>query len=135
MRVVEATIAILLILGAIIVISPRKATGDGVDFNEILPPLLEELSQNLTLRVEIVRNSAEESLESRIENSLSLRINNPSLNYSVEICDLTEPCALDPYPLDFEQDIFSSERVIGASIPETDFTPRKVKIFLWQKTN
>ena len=56
MRVVEATIAILIILVALVIISSQGVVHEARDFTEILPPLLDEVAQNLTLREEIINN-------------------------------------------------------------------------------
>ncbi|MBU0760646.1 MAG: hypothetical protein KJ600_04645 [Nanoarchaeota archaeon] len=133
MRVVEATIAILIIFGVLLVIVPKKTSSEEKDFSEILPGLLDELAQNLTLREELISGAKEDGfLEGEIETLLGQRIKNPSLSYSVEICELDEICYLEPYPADVEEDIYAAERVVSASIKNLDFSPKKIKIFLWQ---
>ncbi|MBU0466596.1 MAG: hypothetical protein KKD94_02385 [Nanoarchaeota archaeon] len=134
MKIVEATIAVLIILVAIMLLSSQGDVYEGRDFSEILPLLLDEIAQNLTLREEIISDYDEDASETSIEESLKARITNPLLEYSIEICDLDEVCYLKPYPSDAEDNIFASERVVSADIKNQEFAPKKIKFFLWKRS-
>jgi len=73
-------------------------------------------------------NLSEEEIAKTLEPHISR-----SLDYSVEICELEEPCYISPYP-GIEEDIFAHERIISASIKNETFSPKKIKVFLWRKT-
>jgi hypothetical protein len=132
LRVVEATIAVLLIFGTLLILSARSATPTRDTFETKIPFVLDEIAHNQTLREEIIRGDSEEIEESKIEKLVSLRVANPSFNYSVEICDLEENCFLENYPL-IDGTVIAQERVISASILNKSFAPKKIKLFMWQK--
>jgi hypothetical protein len=94
--------------------------------------LMEEIARNLTFREKVANGENEEGLEQYVELSLKNGISNPTLNISVEICNLTEVCFLEPYP-DTDSDIFSSERIISGSIKNKTILPKKIKVFMWQQ--
>ena len=114
----------------------RKET----DFNAMIVPVLEEMAQNSSLRGEILSYNTSEGSgignNKEIINDLEIfvgsKITNPALNYSVRICELKQVCARE-YPLNIEGNLYSGERVISTNITESDFDPKKVKIFLWKK--
>ncbi len=141
LRIVEASIAIFIILAALLLLMSRGVEKSETDFNDLIVPILEEMAQDSSLRGEIL--SYNTSLEpddvdnAGIINNLNQfiggKITNPALNYSVMVCDLKPICSLDPYP-DTEGNLYSAERVISTNITESEFSPKKVKIFLWKKS-
>lgn len=131
MRVVEATIAVVIILTALVFLSAQRSVPDNRDIGLVLPGLLDEIARNLTLRENVAEDLDEEEIEEFVEISLRARMENPALSFSVEICNVSEMCFLEPYP-DTEQDIFASERVISGSIKNETFDPKKVKVFMWR---
>jgi len=133
MRVIEATIAILLIVGTLLIVSSQRNIPERRDLSETLPSLLDEIAHNLTLREEIIKNNDVTISEAMVEASLGLRLRNPSLNYKVEICNLEDFCALDHYP-DTDEEIFAYERVVSSSLAVNTFEPKKIKVFLWRKS-
>lgn len=132
MRVIEATIAVLAIFAALVLISSYRTSHKAENLGEILPPLLDELAQNKTLRAEILSNN-EDAAKRLVMNSLKMRIKNPSLNYSAEICNLSEVCYIQPYPSEAGEEIFAYERIISADVKESIFEPKKIKVFLWKR--
>jgi hypothetical protein len=131
LKVVEATIAVLIILASLVFLAARREVPQNRDIGLVVPPLIDELARNLTFRENLANGESKAILEKNLELSLKDRLNNPVINISVRICNLTEPCFLEPYP-DTEEDIFSSERVISGSIKNETFEPKKVKVFMWK---
>jgi len=140
LRIVEATIAVMIVLGALIIISSNKEVQVGRDIAETLPPFLEEIAENPTLRnnISLVYDLEEDHNESAnafilgsIEEFLRPRINSPALDYKVRVCALENTCFIEPYP-DAEE-IFAAERVISTSISSQEFSPKKLKIFVWKR--
>jgi hypothetical protein len=129
-RIIEAVIAILIVLGAILVVSLNKRQVNNVDLSEQINPLLDQIAQNVSLRDKILSNSAEAKVE--IMGFLNGKIENPSFNYSVNICNLEESCGLDAFPGSVNTEIYSYERVISASISNPNVESKRVKIFLWR---
>lgn len=59
---------------------------------------------------------------------LATKIQNPSLNYTVKICELNNTlCPLVPYP---GEEVYASDRIISSTLYEIE--PKRVKIFLWK---
>lgn len=134
LRIVEATIAVLIIFVALIFISSNRSIPDNRDIGLEIPSLIDEIARNLTFREEVANGVNEEPLKSYVELSLRERLANPSLNLSVEICNITEEvCFLSPYP-DTDSEIFSSERVISGSVKNKTVEPKKIKVFMWRNT-
>jgi hypothetical protein len=138
LRIVEAGIAIMIILVALLLFTSDSSRTEKDDLSARIVPILEEIAQNNSLRRRVLNYSLENPDESEndaiigeLENFVGGVINNPSLNYSVRICEL-KTCAMD-YPSDIKGNLYSAERVISTDVRETDFYPRKVKIFLWNK--
>lgn len=134
MRMVEATIAIMLILGVLIVLASQKRSQQPESLDEKLPVLLDEVANNFSLREEILSETDENVIETKLENNFKNKIN-PAFDYSVEVCKLdseVDSCFLTPYP-NVDSDIFSSERVISSSINKISFEPMKIKLFMWKR--
>lgn len=131
LRIVEATIAILLVLSAIILLSSQRTVKQETDLGTTIPSLLDELARNLTFREKIASGGNDAEVKSIALSFLEEKVASPSTNLSVVICNVEEPCYLEPYP-DTEQEIFSYERVISGSVMEPNFEPKKIKVFAWR---
>jgi hypothetical protein len=140
LRIVEATIAVMIVLGSLVIISSNKEVQVGRDITETLPPFLEEVAENPTLRnnISLVYDVNKDHNESRnafilgsIEEFLRPRINSQTLDYEVRICALENTCFIEPYPK--AEEIFAAERVISTSISSQEFSPKKLKIFVWKR--
>ncbi|MDO8459909.1 MAG: hypothetical protein Q7S74_02265 [Nanoarchaeota archaeon] len=138
LKIVEATIAILIIIGVLLVVVSNRQQKKSQDLTDNLFPILEEMARNQSLRAEVFQyntsngyTEAKNSLVLRnIDAFVGTRIKNKAYNHTVRICNLVN-CPLQPYPNDAKGDIFAAERVISTNLDETNFSPRKVKIFLW----
>ncbi|MFH1425728.1 MAG: hypothetical protein ABIG28_03330 [archaeon] len=139
MRIVEAIIAIMIIVGSLLVLSVQKETRMGRDLTEILPPFLEEAAENPSLRKMITQdyeiNIGSDERENsgvlvNVEDFLKEKIRNPGLELSVSICGLNGPCPIKKWPGDFE--VYSAERIVSTTISDAVFSPRKLKVFLWR---
>lgn len=133
LRIVEAVIAMMLILGVLIFISSSRMTNIEGKLSKQILPMLEEISKDNDLREGIVRtekdklNEKEEYLKSSF---LKERITNPSIGYSVELCEpIDNLCPIEQFPTDAKGDVFAEEGVISSVLPQ--YSPKKVKIFLW----
>jgi hypothetical protein len=129
-RIVEASIAILIVLGVILVVSTETERKSEIDFSEILSSILDEVSRDVTLRDMIFSDelSARQNIKDFIEN----KIKKGKLDYEVKICYFKDVCSLDSYPVNAEGDIFFEERVISSSLDNPNFKPKKIKLFLWR---
>lgn len=131
LRIVEATIAVLIVLVALVFLASQRESPENRDIGIVVPSLLDEIARNLTFREYVANSEDEEVMEEYVELSLKEKLVNPTINVSVEVCNLTEVCFLDPYP-DTESDIFSSERVVSGSVKNETINPKKIKVFMWR---
>ena len=140
-RIAEAVIASLIILGILLALSSRINANRGVELNSLLPPLLEEIARNSSLRTKIVEEYdlsqnhgqfANARIISDIEDFLEPNIPN-NFEFAIRICGLDVPCFLSPFPRESGSDVFAAERIISSSLGQTTYSPRKIKLFLWRK--
>ena len=93
LRVVESTIAVIILLVVLILVSADKNIEVEPDIVEFLNPILEELAENNSFR-ERVFNAEFQALED-VKSLLFRKIQNPSYNYDVRICsDINDICSL-----------------------------------------
>ena len=125
-RIIEASISILIIISAVLIISSRGSVSENASFESFASDLLEEIAKNNNLREKIISSplvGKEESVT-----FVQGRIKNPNVNFEIKICLPGEICSLEIFP-EGVNEIFSSERIISSTI--LNYDPKKVKIFLW----
>ncbi|MEM4259234.1 MAG: hypothetical protein QXS38_00515 [Candidatus Pacearchaeota archaeon] len=130
-RIVEASIAILIIFAVIVSVSQiRKARAER-DLSEIISPLLEEIAKNNSMRESIIKDDKESGdAENMAMLFLSYKIRaETNLGYSFRICEIDEICGLEIYPTDISGNIYAGSRIISSSL--TVAKPKKIAIFLW----
>lgn len=137
LRIVEALVSILIVFGAVLtVVSSNRAGSD--DFCSMLPPLLQDISQDVNLRQQILAGQT-----GGVNAFLKERIRNPSLDYRTKICKACleensctpqeELCTQDLNGANY-LDVCASERVISSVVDESNptktFAPQKLKVYL-----
>lgn len=144
MKIVEATVAITIILAVIIIFSSNSVNkSKPEDISNLLPPIMEEISRNETLRFKITQNydtnqnfnsnPNNQDIITELEDFVRKRLRNKALNSTVRICNLTSVCSLERWYISPKvEEIYSSERVISTAANASSFEPRKLKIFLWR---
>ena len=144
-RVVEAIVGILIILGVLILSTVKKETREEQSFEPEIIPLLEEVAKNSELRKNIsldyylrdnlneMQAASNEEIETNVENFVRSRLNDRNLDLAIEICKIDEVCYADDLPRNLKNDIFSYERIVSTDFEKEYFEPRRVKIFLWKK--
>ena len=137
LRIIEASIGIIVILGVLVAISYRQ--NKSVDPSLELAPYLDEMAKNKTLREEIIDYDLADSDNpnnkitiNKITAFFSSKINRNNYNIYIRICPLEDLCPIENYPINFDGNMYSAERIISSGSTE-GFTPRKVKVFVWQK--
>ena len=138
MRILEATISVLLITGVLLVVySEHNLSSKGIDdyVSNLQKKILKDISFNEILRNFVLDDSVLNvgSTEFGILNSfVNQSIAQPPFNYSLVICDLGNPCNMGPqiFKDTLSYEIHSEEIIISANI--TSYNPRKVKLFLWE---
>ncbi len=143
-RIVEASIAILLIASAIFVIYRVQSERKEIDLTYVTAPILEEMGKNIILRERILMyNTNTENGESDMGNEnilrelrdfIDKRLKKSYFKYNITICEPSsvEGCALTSYPRNTYSGVYTDERIISAIVTSDDeFNPKKVKIYLW----
>lgn len=128
LRIVEAVVAILIVLGAILfVIAQNKGNSESGVLCDRIPPLLDEIAKNSSLRNAVLNNETE-----KISSFIEQRISNPLVDFEVFICKAEELCSLQDGGFD-DIEICAGERIISTTAERTEFEPRKLKVFLFRK--
>lgn len=128
LRIIEASIAILIVAATILVMMNRQQPDIQRDISEIIPQLLEEIAENSTLRNKII--TSDPNVNGELNRFIDQRIEYNEIKYAFEICEIDNPCYLRDYPSE-EYDIFTAERIISSSLTQEEFKPKRLKIFLW----
>lgn len=138
-KIVEASIAILLIFAVIIILVGRNNIKKTEDLSKDIPAILEEIAVNNNLRKEVLNydidksksDPANRAVITNIEDFVKTRVR-PGINYTVEICKTDDECTIgETYPQS-RDGVYAGERIISSEPGRSKISPRKVKIFLWK---
>jgi len=138
LRIVEASVAILIILAAILIIygNVKSEVKENPDIQEIIRPILKEIAQNSTLRDLVFAydlsalTPKNEMIKTRLSSFLESKIKNPALEARVEICAISSSCPLTEQ-IAKDVAIYTDDYLITSNL--TLFAPRRLKIFIWEK--
>ncbi len=139
LRIVEASVSVLIVFGVLLALSGIRQSTPERSLETFLPPLLEEVASNATLRGEIVQydltktqNDPKNKAALRdIYTLLSKRITQSTLSYNLSICDPSVVCSLANYPTNVHGGMYTYERLITSNI-SSGYNPKKIKIFMWR---
>ncbi len=145
LRLIEAVIAILIVIGVLVFVSLGSQRQQSEDIGKLIPPLLDEIAKDNNMRRDILSykfgsDSYTLTSEDKADNDkvvedlkdfVGNKIEGRNLAYELRICSPLNLCHLEPYP-SVNAEIYASERVISTDIG-SNFEPRKVKIFLWRE--
>ena len=129
-RIVESMVAILLVLGVLLALNARKTSAPEESLDHLLPPLLQEVSQNMTIRALII-TQPEQVGRTHLEGFVRARLTDNNLNFSVRVCDAFDACA-PTQRIGSGETVYSSERILLST--SSTFNPRKVKLYLWRNS-
>lgn len=131
-RIVEASVAIMIILAVILTVSQTKKTAVDRDLSVVITPILDEIAKNTSFREAIIKdNETSDKAEIMLTEFLEQKIKNPNIGYALKICGYKELCGLDDYPDDASGNIYADERIISSTLTTQGSGPRKVEIFMW----
>lgn len=125
LRIVESTIASLIIISAIVFIISKQQVNTGDISDEVYEKqryILDIISHDENLRNDIMANEKTE-----VENAISKMI---PLNwgFTTKICKINEICNAET-PNDRE--IYATETVIASTL--INYSPKKLRFFVWMK--
>ena len=130
-RILEAVIGIMIILGILALVYSRSSQGEDVsgEIYNMQKNVLEQIASDAELRNSILSDS-EEVAEGKIVSFIeSGGLVLPVFDFGVRICDLgVLNCNL---PVNTGGSVYVEERVISSSLEE--FNPKKVRLFVWRK--
>ena len=145
MLILEATIAILIVSGALLVVYSQQADGavSREEYYESLQgQILADVSASSDLRLNVL-NVEEENFEDEnfvaLNNFIGTKI--PSgFGYSIRVCELgstTDYCKMDTptYIATVDKDIYTEEIIIASEIGDgtnAKYNPTKLKLFVWE---
>ncbi len=127
-RILEAFLAILLILGSLLVIMSRKAPETNIS-DEIYTKqrqILDMISKNNSLRNDII-------IEDNTKvNEAIFRLVPNSWNFTTNICDINLNCP-NPVGADeiIDKDVYATEVLVTSNL--TYYSPKKLRFFVWMK--
>lgn len=146
MRILEATIAVMIVSGVLIVVYSRQTDG-GVDqadyFYSLQKQILMDVSSRSDLRLAVL-GSIEKPPNAEfevVEDFISGKIPD-AFDYTIRICelgDVADFCKINNVTIIKEirdKDVFVEEVVISSDIGSGDdriYRPRKLRLFVWSR--
>lgn len=147
MRILEATIAVLIVSGVLIVahlgqVDKRDSLADY--FYSLQKQILMDVALRDDLRLNVL-NVEEENLDDDDFSALNSFIDErvpDAFGYSVRVCKLGSGagfCKMDSvtYIATMEKNVFVEDVIISAEVGEGEgeqvYSPRKLKLFIWEK--
>lgn len=127
LRIVEASIAVIILIGIAAIISSQGSNVQKDDLSRTIHPMLEELSKNDTLRAKILNFDENSDINSDLRNFINPRMRS-DLNYTIQVCPVMSNCLILNKP--GTRDIYSDELIITSNL--TAYAPKKVKLYMWR---
>ena len=123
LRIVEAFIAILIVIGVVLVVLTKQSPGANISESvyEKQRQILNIISKNNGLRAFVLAGN-----NAQINNAISDMVP-ASWNYATEICELDSICNSASTPNDKE--VYTTEVVITSTL--TQYSPKKLRFFVW----
>jgi len=122
-RIVEASIAILIITSAlvILVLRPSEEQDISKEIHEMQRLVLRQISLDDDLRQEILQGkvvNTEKFIQERVPSSWG---------FEVKVCEIDEICSMSDQEI--KEEIYADEILISATLQE--YAPKKLKLFVW----
>lgn len=124
MRVVEASISILIILSILFILYNREARSDELALDQRGRDILNELATDITFRTNVLRSDS-----MAVNAAVAEKIPESYLDFEVRICEINDVCGMSTY---FPGNIYAVERVISSSLELEGASSKKVKLFIWR---
>ncbi len=132
LRIVEASIAILIIMAVLLIVSQRTIVSTQTDLSNRITPMLEEIAKNVTMREKVINDTNESDYaETMLREFIGQRLKDPNIGYDLKICNYQDVCGLNTYPKDAKGNVYSAGRIISSTLTSEGTGPKKVQIFLW----
>lgn len=138
MRILEATIAVLIVSGVLIVIYSKqvdRGTEPADYFHSLQRQILVDISSSSDLRL-MALNGDEDGLDSFVNDTIPL-----AFGYFFRVCDLGgagDFCKIDDAAVVGaiqDKEVFVEEIIVSADLgngSSAKFAPKKVRLFVWE---
>ncbi len=127
LRILEATIAIMLIAGVLLAIYSRSSEKSDISYqvSGLQREILLNIAANTDLRNKII--SAIHGDNTTLANFVNQSITS-NLDFEIKICDLAQPCKMSSY---IGKDVFADDVIISSTLE--GYSPKKVVLFVWER--
>lgn len=122
MRIVEASIAVLIVLSVLFYLYVRSQEPITSRLDETARGVLEEMALNASIRKMVIEN------DGLLLNQTTRNYIPAYLSYEIRICPVDQVCGKSSYT---GEEVYASERVIGADIQNDSYSPKKIRLFIW----
>lgn len=125
LKVLEAVIAITLLIGVLLYIMSTSAPVKDISAvaNEKETYILDTISKDNVLRSDIVAGNNEKV------NLTVAKMLPASWDFETRICNLTDICNSISGRMPFDKDVYANEVVISST--DTKYSPKKLRLFIW----
>lgn len=129
MRIVEASISILIILSVLFFLYNRDARTEDLALDERGRAILEELASDQAFRSAVVGNDSV-----FVTQAVAALIPETHLSFEARICDLIDVCGKSTFS---SGNVYVAERVISSALNRDPSMggddPKKVRLFIWRE--
>ena len=145
-RILEATIAVMIVSGAMIAVYSNQSVREEVTISDYSYSLQKEILADIALRTDlrldvlsVVDDSPGDPSYDKLNAFVKEKI--PDVfGYSLRICDLgnlTDFCKMDSkiFIVTLDKDVYVEEIVISSEVgggPDAVYSPKKVRLFFWE---
>ncbi len=145
-RILEATIAVMIVSGAMIAVYSNQSVREDVTISDYSYSLQKEILADIALRTDLrldVLSVVDDSPGDPSYDKLNVFVKEkiPDVfGYSLRICDLgnlTDFCKMDSkiFIATLDKDVYVEEIVISSEVgggPDAVYSPKKVRLFFWE---
>ncbi len=131
-RVIEATVAVLIVIGALFFMPSQKSENQN-KISEKIREVLNEVAKDNTQRNEILSDdNSINNVENKIILNLKTGIEDPRYEYNVAVCDFSAVnCGGASYYPSNKEEIYTEERLISTSLDNSN--SKIIKVYAWTK--
>ena len=125
MKIVEASLAIFIVLAVLFFVSNKQISKTEIDLSQKARDILEEISKNTTIREAILTENT-----GLVNSAIGESMPESYLEFEAVICETNEVCGKSTYT---KGNVYSGERLVSSIVKENNFSPKRVRLFIWDK--
>jgi hypothetical protein len=129
LKIVEAGIAVFIVLAAILLNFNNLRNIDEPDYSELSRDILREIAENVNYRTEVLMFNTGDVNSGNVFDFVNGKV--PKfLTFELKACDLDDVCGQSLLP-NYDGNIYSGERIISTDL--NNFDPVKLRLFIWEE--